>query len=277
MGGAGAVLIGIDRDGDAAAVASGRLKARNEELGGTVRCEVYHSNYSDIDIICKESGVYKADGILFDLGVSSHQLDEAERGFSFQKDSMLDMRMDRGDSLTAADIVNNYPEGELRGILFKYGEERWSARISKFIADRRAIKPIRTTHELVGIILAAVPQGARRDGPHPARRTFQALRIATNDELGALEGAIRSSAELLKAGGRLCVISYHSIEDRIVKNTIRDLAAGCNCPKSLPVCVCGRSPVLRQVTRKPVAAGAAELQINPRARSAKLRVSEKLD
>ena len=272
-----AVLIGIDRDESAVAVSASRLNARNAELGGAVRIETAHSNYSDIDKICKERGIRKADGILFDLGVSSHQLDEAERGFSFQRDAALDMRMDRRDAVTAADIVNGRTEGELAELLLKYGEERWAARIAKLIAVRRATKPIRTTYELVEAVLAAIPRNMRKGGVHPATKTFLALRIATNSELATLEDSIVKSAGLLKAGGRLCVIGFHSLEDRIVKNAIRDLSSGCVCPKSLPVCVCGRKPALRQITRKPVAPRAEELSGNPRARSAKLRVAEKIN
>jgi len=213
---------------------------------------------------------------LLDLGVSSHQLDESERGFSFQRDAPLDMRMDRSKAGTAADIVNGYSEKQLTDIFTKYGEERWAARISKFITGRRAKQPIRTTRELAGTVLAAIPKGARRDGPHPAQKVFMSLRICVNGELDALAEAIRRAVAILNPGGRLCVLSYHSLEDRIVKNTIRELSQICACPKELPVCVCGRNPPLRPATRKPIVAGEAEMARNPRSGSAKLRAAEKL-
>ena len=288
--GAGAALIGIDRDEKAASVSAARLDERNRELGGYVRCEVKHSNFVDIENICNGLGIELVDGILLDLGVSSNQLDEAERGFSYRGDYVLDMRMDRSSKLTAADIVNKYPEKELAGIIANYGEERWAKRITEFIVGARGKKPILTTSELVKIILAAVPKGARSDGKHPAMRTFMALRIAVNNELGVIAETIKKSAAILKPGGRLCVISFHSLEDRIVKNTINELSLGCTCPKDFPVCVCGRGaggrgivgsgavgrgPELIKVTRKPVIPGADELRRNPRARSAKLRIAEK--
>ncbi|MCL2060462.1 MAG: 16S rRNA (cytosine(1402)-N(4))-methyltransferase RsmH [Oscillospiraceae bacterium] len=280
VSGEGAVLIGIDRDGGAAAVSAERLKTRNASLGGHARCEVIHSNFVNIDIICNGLGISEVDGVLLDLGVSSNQLDDAGRGFSYRHDSPLDMRMDRDSPRTAADIVNDCTERELADIIRHYGEERWASRIAQFIVDARAKKPIRTTFELADIIFAAVPKGARRDGPHPARRTFMGIRIYLNDELAVIGEAINKSAKLLKPGGRLCIISFHSLEDRIVKRTIGDLSAGCVCPKDLPMCVCGRGgpgqgPILKKITRKPVLPGEDELRRNPRARSAKLRVAEK--
>jgi len=274
--GVGGVLIGIDRDETASEVARARLEARGDELGGGIRCEVVQSNYSDIDKICRRMNITEADGILLDLGISSYQIDNPDRGFSYRMDSPLDMRMDRETRLTAADIVNGYPERELTKIILSYGEERWAARIAGFISERRARTPIVTTGELVDVILAAIPKDARRSGPHPARRTFQALRIAVNDELCGLAETIKKSAALLKPGGRLCVISFHSLEDRIIKNTINELAAGCVCPKDLPVCVCGGKPVLKHISRKPLRPTESELRLNPRARSAKLRVAEKI-
>ena len=276
LGGEGAALIGIDRDETAAAVSSTRLAARNETLGCRIRCEVVCDNFSNIDIICNKLGIAAADGILLDLGVSSHQLDEAERGFSFKNEAPLDMRMDRSSKLTAADIVNGYAERELAGIILKYGEERWAVRIAQFIVKNRAIKPILTTRELAGIILSAIPKDARGKERHPARRTFQAIRIAVNDELGAIEEAIKKAAGLLNVGGRLVVISFHSLEDRIVKNTIGELTTDCVCPKDFPVCVCGRTAILKKLTRKPALPGGDELLLNPRARSAKLRAAEKI-
>lgn len=276
LSGKGSALIGIDRDETAATVSLSRLKAKNEDSGGYVRCEVIHSNYVYIDKICNDLGITEADGILFDLGASSHQFDETGRGFSYRGDAPLDMRMDRGTALTAADIVNGYPERELAGVLFQYGEERWAARIAKFIAAQRARNPIVTTQELVDVIFAAVPKGARRDGPHPARRTFQALRIEVNNELGVIAEAIKKSVKLLKKGGRLCVISFHSLEDRIVKKTFEELSKGCVCPADMPVCACGGAAEIMKVTRKPVTPSEEELSQNPRARSAKLRVAEKI-
>ena len=285
LSGDGATLIGIDRDINAAAVSAARLQERNIALGSRVRCEVIHSNFVDIDKICSRLGITKVDGILLDLGVSSNQLDEADRGFSYREDSILDMRMDRETQLTAADIVNSYRERELADAIKKYGEERWAARIAEFIVANRKKQHITTTGELVRIILAAIPKGARRGNQHPARRTFMALRIIVNNELGVIADTIRKSADLLNPGGRLCVISFHSLEDRIVKNTINELSADCTCPKDFPVCVCGQidngrcangmGGLLSKVTRKPLQPGEGELLRNPRARSAKLRVAER--
>jgi len=274
--GESATLIGIDRDEAAAAVAESRLRARNAELGGGVRVEVVRSNYVDIDKICGERGISGADGILLDLGISSNQLGEAERGFSYRLDAPLDMRFDRSGGITAADVVNGYSERELADIFYKYGEERWAARIAAFIAERRLAAPIRTTGELAGAIFAAVPKGAREDRQHPARRVFMALRIFVNDELGVISETIKKAAALLKPGGRLCVISYHSLEDRIVKNAINELAAGCVCPKDLPVCVCKHIKVFKKLTGKPALPAEEEVRRNPRARSAKLRAAEKI-
>ncbi|MDR1060982.1 MAG: 16S rRNA (cytosine(1402)-N(4))-methyltransferase RsmH [Clostridiales bacterium] len=266
-------FIGIDRDGEAVAAA-------REAIAGlgrlSVRCDIVRGNYADIDKICRELGVAEAGAILLDVGASSHQLDEPGRGFSYQKDAGLDMRMDREQSLSAANIVNEYSQGRLAEIIAAYGEERWAARIAEFVVKARERGPIGTTLELAGVIKAAIPKGARRDGPHPAKRTFQALRIAVNDELGALSAAIGRCADILGAGGRLCVISFHSLEDRAVKNGFRDLATGCVCPKDLPICVCGHKARARVVTRKPVVPSDAEIAENPRARSAKLRVAEML-
>ena len=212
-----------------------------------------------------------------DLGVSSHQLDVRERGFSYHDDAPLDMRMDRSEALSARDIVNAWSEDDLNRILRDYGEEKWARQIARVICDRRKAGPIETTGQLVSIVDAAIPKKFRAgDGSHPARRTFQALRIAVNDELDPLEGSLRSLVGLLNPGGRLCVITFHSLEDRIVKNTFRNLANPCTCPKSFPVCVCGKKPLVKLITRKPVTANAEELEQNPRARSASLRIVEKL-
>lgn len=274
--GEGGVLVGIDRDETAAEVSAARLKARNAELGGHVRNEVFRTNFVNIDKICDGLGIGAIDGILLDLGVSSKMLDDTERGFSFRQDGPLDMRMDRSSELTASYIVNNYSERELACIISDYGEERWAARISGFIVERRKTGPIDTTRGLVDVICAAIPKTARRDGPHPARRTFQALRIAVNDELGVIREVIGKSAGLLRENGRLCVISFHSLEDRIVKKTIDELSAGCVCPKELPFCVCGSKAVFKKITRKPVLPSETEVRSNPRSRSAKLRVAEKI-
>ena len=276
LGGDGATLIGVDRDKTAAEVSAERLENRNRELGRGVRCEVVKSNFTNIDKICENFGITGVDGVLLDLGVSSEMLDDSERGFSFKQEAPLDMRMDKEAEVSAADIVNNRPERELADIILRYGEERWAARIAKFIVERRARKPVETTGELADIICAAIPKGARRGGPHPARRAFMAIRIAVNDELGAIAVTIRKAAVLLKNRGRICVISFHSLEDRIVKKTIEELSTGCVCPKDFPICVCGNAATLRKVTRKPAVPTEAEITLNARARSAKLRVAEKI-
>ena len=218
------------------------------------------------------------DGFLFDLGVSSPQLDRADRGFSYHAEAPLDMRMDPASGgLSAADVVDTYDEADLARILRDYGEERWASRIASFIVAARDRHPIATTGELVEIVKAAVPAAARREGPHPARRTFQALRIEVNDELGVLERGLRSAVAWLNPGGRLVVISYHSLEDRIVKRVFTELSQDCTCPPDLPVCVCGRVPVLSVITKKPIVPTAEEIERNPRARSARLRVAQRLD
>ena len=224
-----------------------------------------------------DAGLAYADGFLFDLGVSSHQLDAAERGFSYQADAPLDMRMDpSAGGVTAADVVNTYDEAEIARLIRVYGEDRWASRIAAFIVTARARRPIRTTEDLVEIIKQAVPASARREGPHPARRTFQALRIEVNRELEALESGLEAAVRWLSKGGRIVVISYHSLEDRIVKEGFREYARGCICPPDLPICACGHVPVLRVLTNQPVSASAEEVDANPRARSAKLRAAERL-
>jgi 16S rRNA (cytosine1402-N4)-methyltransferase len=274
--GIGSKLIGIDRDETAAAVAEKRLKELNGALGGQVECEIVHANFADIDIILDNLGISAVDGFLLDIGVSSHQFDEPMRGFSYRNDAPLDMRMDRTVGVCAADIVNGCSERELTKIIGEYGEERWAARISAFIVERRAKKPILTTVDLTETILAAVPKAARDDRVHPARRTYQGLRIAVNNELTALSTFLDKAVRLVKPGGRVCVISFHSLEDRIVKDKFRELSAGCVCPKYLPVCVCGHKASLSIVTRKPIQASEFEKEENPRARSAKLRVAERI-
>lgn len=263
-------LIGVDRD----AVA---LKAAGERLAPFASCvTTVHSNFSELEHILDDLGVDAVDGMLFDLGVSSPQLDDAERGFSYMADAPLDMRMNKDDTLTAAELVNLREQDELRRILYEYGEERYAPQIAAAIVRRREKAPIRTTLELVEVIRSAMPPQALREKQHPAKRSFQAIRIAVNDELGAVSKLMRTAFSRLKPGGRLAVITFHSLEDRIVKSEMQLAARGCTCPPEFPVCVCGKKPLIRIVTRKPIISGARELEENPRARSAKLRVAERL-
>jgi len=264
----GGKVIGIDRDETAIKNANERFKGKN--------FIAVHDNFSNIKNIARNLGIDKFDGIIADLGVSSPQLDDAERGFSYMQDAPLDMRMDNRDSLTARDVVNTYSREDLFRIISTYGEERWASRIVDFIIERRNEKAIETTFELVDIIKAAIPLSARKDGPHPAKRTFQAIRIEVNGELKILEQAIRDGVELLRKGGKIGIITFHSLEDRIVKTTFASLGNGCTCPKDFPVCVCGNKPAVKLVTRKPVVPGDKELTENPRARSSKLRTVEKI-
>lgn len=263
-------LIGIDRDQDALNAASKRL----EEYP----CQkiFVQSNYSDIRNVLQELEIDGIDGALLDLGVSSFQLDNAERGFSYMHDAPLDMRMNQDDSFTAYDVVNEYDQKELARIISKYGEEKWASRVATFIVNGRKEGPIETTGQLVELIKAAIPAKARREGPHPAKRTFQAIRIEVNDELGQLEHAIEEFCDVLNPQGRLCVISFHSLEDRIVKEIIAKRVNPCTCPKEFPVCVCGKTPDIRKISKKPILPSEEELEVNPRSRSAKLRVCEKL-
>ncbi|MBR3504005.1 MAG: 16S rRNA (cytosine(1402)-N(4))-methyltransferase RsmH [Clostridia bacterium] len=271
----GGRLIGIDRDGDAIEAASARIAALQRD--GLPRFDALRGNFHDAKALLAGIGVEKIDGALLDLGVSSYQLDEGARGFSYHTDAPLDMRMDRGQALTAAKIVNEWSADEIARVLRDWGEENWAAQIARVICDRRKAAPILTTGQLVSVIDAAIPKKLReKDGSHPARRTFQALRIAVNDELAPLEQALRDIASLLNPGGRLCVIAFHSLEDRVVKNTFRSLANPCVCPPSFPVCVCGRKAAVKPITRKPVTASLEELAENPRARSATLRIIEHL-
>ncbi|MBE6919199.1 MAG: 16S rRNA (cytosine(1402)-N(4))-methyltransferase RsmH [Ruminococcaceae bacterium] len=266
----GGRLIGVDRDETALAAAEERLAEFRE------RVTLVHSNFSCIHEILDSLGLDKIDGMLFDLGVSSPQLDDAERGFSYMNDAPLDMRMDRTAALTARDVVNTWPYEELRRILFEYGEERYAPVIAKHIVREREVSPIETTGQLTDIIKKAMPPAALREKQHPAKRSFQAIRIAVNGELDELEPMMEAAADRLNPGGRLAVISFHSLEDRIIKKTMQRLATGCTCPPEFPVCVCGKQPKMKLVTRKPVVSTAAELEYNPRARSAKLRVAEKV-
>jgi len=263
-------LIGIDRDETALRAASERLA----EFGG--RAVLVHGNFENLKEILESLGVPGADGMLFDLGVSSPQLDDAGRGFSYMADAPLDMRMDRSDTLTAYTVVNTWPREELRRILFQYGEERYAPLIAAAIERERGKKPIETTLELAEIIRNAMPAQALREKQHPAKRSFQAIRIAVNDELNAVSGMMQQAVGSLNPGGRLAVITFHSLEDRIVKNAMAEAAKGCTCPPDFPVCVCGKKPSVRIVTKKPTEASEEELTDNPRARSAKLRVCEKL-
>jgi 16S rRNA (cytosine1402-N4)-methyltransferase len=265
-------LIGIDQD-QAAIEAAGERLGRLRRDAGLI---LIHGNFRDMKMLATRHGIEAVDGILLDIGVSSYQLDEADRGFSYQKDAPLDMRMDRSRSLNAADIVNTYDEKDIRRIIRDYGEENWASRIAAFIAEARKEKRIETTGQLAEIIKAAIPAGARREGPHPAKRTFQALRIAVNDELAALEDAIDSAVKLLRPGGRLSIITFHSLEDRIVKTEFQKREKPCTCPPSFPVCVCGKKPELKVLTRKPVLPSEKEVAENPRSRSAKLRTAVKL-
>lgn len=263
-------LIAIDRDRTALERAGERLAQYAE------RITFVHGNFRDLARLLAENGVEKADGMLFDLGVSSPQLDEAERGFSYMTDAPLDMRMDTSESLTAWFVVNKWPEEKLRKILYEYGEERYAPRIASAIAERRAAAPIDTTGELVDVIRSAMPAAALREKQHPAKRSFQAIRIAVNDELSSVSELMDSAAELLAPGGRLAVISFHSLEDRIVKNAIAARERGCTCPRDFPVCVCGFKQTLKSITRKPILPSEEELSENPRSRSAKLRVAERV-
>ena len=261
-------LICIDQDQNAHEAAKERLKDHLDKI------TFVHDNFGNINSILDSLKIQKIDGMLLDIGVSSHQLDEAERGFSYQQDAPLDMRMDTSKSFSAYEVVNNYDEDALNRIIFGYGEERWARRIAQFIVKERQNKPIGTTAELVEVIKKAVPKGARKDGPHPAKRTFQAIRIEVNGELDVLQRAIDNVANRLNPGGRLCIITFHSLEDRIVKEAFRKQENPCICPPQFPVCVCGRKQTARVITRKPIIPSEDELAVNPRARSAKLRVLE---
>ena len=262
-------LLGIDRDQDAICAASNRLME--------YKCNkiFIQNNYANIKEILEEQGIDKIDGAILDLGVSSFQLDNHERGFSYMQTADLDMRMNALDDLTAEEVVNKYSQKELTDIIRKYGEERWASRISEFIVKERNKSHIKTTTELVDIIKAAIPAAARREGPHPAKRTFQAIRIEVNNELGLLEKAVDELVDVLTEGGRLCIITFHSLEDRIVKDIFNRRANPCSCPKDFPVCVCGKKSDVKKISGKPILPTPQELDMNPRARSAKLRVIEK--
>ncbi|MBR3791769.1 MAG: 16S rRNA (cytosine(1402)-N(4))-methyltransferase RsmH [Clostridia bacterium] len=263
-------LIGIDRDIEAIGAASERLS----EFGENVT--LVNNNFSNIKQILNELNVDKIDGAVLDLGVSSYQLDNAKRGFSYMHDARLDMRMNPSDELSAYEVVNSYNEEELTKIFYEYGEEKWSKRVAEFIVEKRKIKPVETTLELVDIIKAAIPKKVRVEGSHPAKRIFQAIRIEVNNELGILKQTVSDIVDVLKPGGRISVITFHSLEDRIIKKAFLDLAMGCVCPKSFPVCVCNRQPIVKIISKKPILPTSKEENENPRSKSAKLRVAEKL-
>ncbi|MEW6406671.1 MAG: 16S rRNA (cytosine(1402)-N(4))-methyltransferase RsmH [Chloroflexota bacterium] len=264
------ILIGIDQD----VAAVSEAEVRTARFGQQIT--IVRDNFRNLDRILTDAGVEEVDGVLFDLGVSSAQLDAAERGFSYWHDSRLDMRMNPQAKLSATDVVNTYPCERIAQVLRDYGEERWASRIAEFICRSREQAPIETTAQLAQIVRDAIPASARRGGPHPARRTFQALRIEVNDELNAVATALPVAVRRLAKGGRIVVISYHSLEDRIVKRTFTRLAQGCICPPKVPQCQCGRTPQLKILARRPIRPTATEIADNPRARSAKLRAAERL-
>ena len=275
LGSAG-TLIGIDQDTVALKAARARLQTIPEESRPELK--LLHGNFGSMDELLVQACVPEVDAFLFDLGVSSVQIDTPSRGFSFKEDGPLDMRMDPGKhTLTAEEIVNHYNEADLARVIRNYSDEKWASRIASFIVKARQDAPIQTSAQLVEIVKAAIPASARRAGGHPAKRTFQALRIEVNSELDMLRDALESAVRWLSPGGRLVVISYHSLEDRIVKDVFKQASTGCTCPPGLPVCACGNKPILKIITRKPVLPTAAEIERNPRARSAKLRVAERLD
>lgn len=267
----GGKLYAFDRDMDAVRIASERLSAYGE------RAEVIHSNYFEIKKKLSERGVFRIDGLLLDLGVSSYQLDCAERGFSYMADAPLDMRMDRSEKKTAYDVVNFYPEAELKRILYDYGEERYAPSIVAAINKARSVKPIETTLELSDIIKSGMPASAKSGAHHPAKRSFQAIRIEVNGELDIIADTIKDAVSIMNDGGIVAIITFHSLEDRIVKQTFAELAKGCVCPKDFPVCVCGRKPLVEVVSRKPILPTNEELAENPRSRSAKLRVAKRIN
>ena len=264
------LLIAVDQDADAIEAAGKRLAPFGD------RVKIVRDNFCNLASVCASLGIDKIDGLLLDLGVSSYQLDTAERGFSYMADAPLDMRMDKRSALDAYRVVNEYSEAELKRIIWEYGEERFSGRIAARIVKERTNKPITTTGELVQLIKSAMPAGVREGGSHPAKRTFQAIRIEVNKELNVIAPAIDSAVNLLDEGGRIAIITFHSLEDRIVKETFAEAASGCTCPRDFPVCVCGKKPRLRLVNRKPILPSAEELAENHRSHSAKLRVAEKV-
>jgi 16S rRNA (cytosine1402-N4)-methyltransferase len=268
----GGKLIALDQDVEAIEAAQQVLRPLGED-----NYIILHANFKDLKEVLKKTPYDQVDGILFDLGVSSYQLDQGERGFSYQQDAFLDMRMDRTAQQKAYDFVNECTQEELTKIIWNYGEEKWAKRIAQFIVQEREKEPLRTTGQLVQIIKKAIPSSARRKGPHPAKRTFQALRIAVNHELEILAPALKQGLQILKPGGKMAVLTFHSLEDRLTKNVFKDAAQGCICPKDLPVCICEHKSKIRILTRKPVVPSEQEIAENPRARSAKLRVVERIN
>ena len=264
------LLIGIDRDKDALVASDKRLEKYS------CRKIFIQSNYSEIKNVLKDLKLSGVDGAILDLGVSSFQLDNAQRGFSYMRNAPLDMRMNQDDYFTAYDVINGYSEKELSRVTAKYGEERWHSRIAEFIVKERKKEDIKTTEQLVDVIKAAIPAKARREGPHPAKRTFQAIRIEVNEELSRLKKAVGEFCEVLNEGGRFCVISFHSLEDRIVKETFNEKSNPCTCPKEFPICVCGKVAEIKKITRKPMTPSREELENNPRSRSSKLRIIERI-
>ncbi|MCH5211188.1 MAG: 16S rRNA (cytosine(1402)-N(4))-methyltransferase RsmH [Oscillospiraceae bacterium] len=265
-----AEVIGIDRDIEAIAAAKERLREFQD------RVTIVNRNFSEIKDILSELGISGVDGAILDLGVSSYQLDNPDRGFSYMKDAPLDMRMSQTASKTAYDVINSYSCEELTRIFYEYGEEKWSKRIAEFICEKRKENPLKTTSELVDVIKAAIPKKARLDGGHPAKRVFQAVRIEVNDELSILNEAVKDFVSSLKTGGRIAIITFHSLEDRIVKQTFGELARGCTCPKEFPVCMCGKRPEIKIISKKPVLPSSEETEENSRSKSAKLRIAQKL-
>ncbi|PHV71084.1 16S rRNA (cytosine(1402)-N(4))-methyltransferase [Sporanaerobium hydrogeniformans] len=263
-------LIGIDQDNNALAVSRERLKDVFPKVS------IVKSNFEQVDEVLNQLGIEKIDGMLIDLGVSSHQLDEASRGFSYMQDAPLDMRMNQENAYSAYEVVNALSEEVLYTLIRDYGEEKWAKRIAQFIVKERQQKPIQTTYELVEVIKKAIPHGARKDGPHPAKRTFQAIRIEVNRELDIIEPTIRKIVERLAIGGRLCIITFHSLEDRIVKQTFKQLEDPCTCSKSFPICICGKVSKVKVISRKPILPSEEEIEWNPRSRSAKLRIIERI-
>ena len=263
-------IVGIDRDKEALSAAEERLSGYKNQI------TLVHDNFSNIKSVLDGLHIDKIDGMVLDLGVSSYQLDNGERGFSYMSDALLDMRMNKDDIKTAYDVINGYDKDRLSEIFFAYGEEKWSKRIAQFIEDRRKKAPVKTTTELADIVKAAIPMGAREGIAHPEKRVFQAVRIEVNGELEILRNAVFDITERLKSGARLAVITFHSLEDRIIKEASGELAKGCICPADFPVCVCGRKPQVKIITKKPILPSAEELEINSRSKSAKLRVCEKI-
>ena len=264
------LFIGFDQDKNAIETAKERLKDYSD------RVRFIHSNFENIKEELEKIGVYKIDGVLADLGVSSHQLDEKDRGFSYMQDAPLDMRMDVRKDFSAYDVVNTYSEEELARIIKEYGEDNWAKRIAKFIVEKREEKEIETTGELVDIIKSAIPKKARIDGPHPAKRTFQAIRIEVNNELSVINKMIQDAVSIMDKGGRICIITFHSLEDRIVKNEFKELALDCVCPPHFLMCQCDKKSLVKVITRKPILPSEEEINENPRSRSAKLRVAERI-